>query len=119
MSIMLKRVYEPAQPQDGCRILVDRLWPRGLSKDEARLDEWLQDVAPSDALRQAFHQGDIGWGEFRRRYLGELKLHREELRSLAERSTKETVTLLFAVRDERHNNAVVLQQYLGMLDSKK
>ncbi len=98
-------------------MLVDRLWPRGVAKADARIDAWPKEVAPSDALRKAFHAGELGWGEFRRRYLGELRPHRETLRPLAERAARERVTLVFAAKDERHNNAVVLAQYLAMLDS--
>ncbi|MDN3522585.1 DUF488 family protein [Halomonas ramblicola] len=101
--------------EDGYRVLVDRLWPRGLAKAEARIDAWPKEAAPSDELRKAFHAGELGWGEFRRRYLAELKAHRETLRPLAERAAREPVTLVFASKDERHNNAVVLGQYLRML----
>lgn len=117
MSLELKRAFDAANPGDGYRVLVDRLWPRGVSKDDANIDEWPKEVAPSDALRKAFHAGELGWGEFRRRYLGELKPHRETLRPLAERAARERVTLVFAAKDERHNNAVVMAQYLAMLDS--
>ncbi|MFH7564767.1 DUF488 domain-containing protein [Oceanimonas smirnovii] len=117
MAVHLKRIYEAAEPEDGCRILVDRLWPRGLSKKNAVLNDWLKEVAPSDELRQEFHRGDISWDEFRRAYLGELKALRESLRPLADRARSATITLLFAASDERHNNAVVLKQYLAMLGS--
>jgi len=115
MTITLKRAYDEPDSRDGYRVLVDRFWPRGLSKEEADLDEWRRNVAPSDALRQAFHAGDMAWGEFRRKYLAELKQHRESLRPLAERGEGETVTLVFGARDQEHNNAVVLKQYLEML----
>ncbi|MDI5923003.1 DUF488 family protein [Halomonas sp. LR5S13] len=115
MSIELKRAFEAPKRGDGHRVLVDRLWPRGVAKADARIDEWPKEVAPSDALRKAFHDGELGWGEFRRRYLAELKTHRETLRPLAERASSDTVTLVFASRDPRHNNAVVLRQYLERL----
>jgi len=115
MSLALKRAFEAPAPEDGHRVLVDRLWPRGVAKADARIDDWSKEVAPSDALRKAFHAGELGWGEFRRRYLRELKAHRETLRPLAERAGREPVTLVFAAKDERHNNAVVLAQYLAML----
>ena len=115
MSIRLKRAYDEPSPDDGHRVLVDRLWPRGVSKDEAELDGWLRAVAPSDELRKWFHADRSRWDEFRRRYLGELKEHREELRPLAERSREGVVTLVYSARDERRNNAVVLRQYLRML----
>ena len=115
MSIMLKRAFEAPCPRDGHRVLVDRLWPRGVPREEARIDEWLKEAAPSSELRKAFHEGVLGWGEFRRRYLGELKAHRDSLRGLAERAQHQSVTLVFGSKDERHNNAVVLKQYLEML----
>lgn len=115
MAISLKRTYDTASDGDGYRVLVDKLWPRGVSKQQARVDEWIKDIAPSDELRKTFHDEEIDWDEFRRRYLSELKEHREALRELAGRARKEHVTLLFASKDEEHNNAVVLKQYLGML----
>jgi len=114
MPIFLKRAYEPPEPGDGYRVLVDRLWPRGRSKAELKIDEWLKDIAPSDALRKAFHNGELSWGEFRKAYLAELKKHRNELRRLVDLSREERLTLVFAVHDETHNNAVVLKQYLKM-----
>lgn len=115
MPIALKRAYQQSTPEDGYRVLVDRLWPRGVSKEEAALDEWLKEVAPSDELRKWYHSDRSRWGEFRRRYLSELKKHRDELRPLAERARNERVTLVFSSRDEERNNAVVLKQYLKML----
>lgn len=115
MAIALKRAYDEPRADDGHRVLVDRIWPRGLSKDDARLDDWLKEVAPSDALRRWFGHDPSRWAEFRRRYLAELKAHRETLRDLARRARGERVTLVFAAKDEAHNNAVVLKQYLKML----
>ncbi len=115
MSILLKRVYEDPSPKDGYRVLVDRLWPRGLSKDKAKLDQWMKDIAPSDGLRKWFHNNPSEWAEFRSRYLSELKHHRVDLRSLVTRALHGRVTLIFSSSDERHNNAVVLKQYLMML----
>jgi uncharacterized protein YeaO (DUF488 family) len=115
VSIATKRIYQKPSPGDGYRVLVDRLWPRGVSRDEAGVDAWMKQVAPSDQLRRWFHSGPPRWGEFRRRYLAELKNHREVLRELAQRSRRERVTLLFGSRDEKRNNAVVVQQYLRML----
>ncbi|MEA3586907.1 DUF488 family protein [Pseudidiomarina sp. 1APP75-27a] len=117
MSIELKRIYASASSADGYRVLVDRLWPRGISKDEAQLDDWIKDVAPSDELRQWFHDNSSEWAEFRKRYLVELKTHREQLRSLAEKAEQKRVTLLYAATDNEHNNAVVLKEYLGRLGS--
>ncbi len=115
MSITLKRVQDEPSSEDGHRVLVDRLWPRGVSKDQARLDDWKKDIAPSDDLRKAFHGDELTWGEFRLGYLSELKGHRNELRPLAERAETDHVTLLFSSSDPEHNNAVVLKQYLEML----
>jgi uncharacterized protein YeaO (DUF488 family) len=114
MPIELKRAYDQAEDRDGYRVLVDRLWPRGVSKEKAALDEWLKEVAPSDALRKAYHNDELDWAEFRNRYLSELADHRETLRPLAERAKTERVTLVFGSRDREHNNAVVLKQYLEM-----
>lgn len=114
MSIQLKRAYDPLG-NDGYRVLVDRLWPRGIAKEALQADEWIREVAPSDDLRKDFHQGRLSWGEFRLGYLGELKRQRDRLRPLAERASRETVTLLFSARDRKRNNAVVLRQYLAML----
>lgn len=115
MSIVLKRAYESSTPRDGRRILVDRIWPRGLSKNEINIDEWMKEVAPSDRLRRSFHRGELAWGEFRKGYLLELKSHRDELRRLARISKQGRVTLVFGANDKEHNNAVVLRQYLKML----
>ena len=115
MTISLKRVYEPSVSQDGYRVLVDRLWPRGLSKDEIKIDAWLKEAAPSNQLRKSFHSGELDWNEFRKKYLSELKNHRDKLRNLVKRSQEEPVTLLFSSKNETHNNAVVLKQYLKML----
>ncbi|MGD2073560.1 MAG: DUF488 domain-containing protein [Gammaproteobacteria bacterium] len=115
MPVAIKRIYEQASPADGYRVLVDRLWPRGVSRDEAALDAWMKELAPTDELRKWFHSEPSRWGEFRRRYLVELKGHRETVRALAQRARSGSVTLLFAASDRRHNNAVVLKQYLKML----
>ncbi|WP_417615799.1 DUF488 domain-containing protein [Oceanisphaera sp.] len=119
MSVSLKRAYDAASPQDGYRVLVDKLWPRGVSKAEARLDDWLKEVAPSDELRSAFHHEQLAWDDFRRRYLSELKQHRETLRELAQLANERKVTLVYSAKDERHNNAVVLKHYLAMLGDKQ
>lgn len=117
MPILLKRAYDEPDAQDGYRVLVDRLWPRGVARDAAHVDAWLKDAAPSEALRKAFHAGDLGWSQFRRRYLAELKGHRESLRPLAQRSRDVPVTLVFGSRDKVRNNAAVLRTYLRMLRS--
>ncbi|MGQ4877672.1 DUF488 domain-containing protein [Billgrantia sp. LNSP4103-1] len=115
MSITLKRAYASPETKDGYRVLVDRLWPRGIAKEDARIDSWPKEIAPSEELRKAFHDGELGWGDFRRRYLAELKAHRATLRELAERARRGSVTLVFSSKNERRNNAVVLKQYLEML----
>lgn len=115
MPISLKRAYDAPAPDDGYRVLVDKLWPRGVSKDDAALGEWKKDIAPSDELRKAFHDGTLSWGDFRNRYLSELKHRRNELRELANRAAEEHVTLVFGSKDLERNNAVVVKQYLEML----
>ena len=113
--IKLKRVYDRPSPDDGHRVLVDRIWPRGLSKADAAINEWLRDTAPSTVLRKSFHSNRLSWSEFRRCYLSELRDHREQLRNLAQRSRHEAITLVFGAKDLHNNNAVVLAQYLKML----
>lgn len=112
MKVLLKRVYEPANPSDGHRVLVDRLWPRGLSKAKAAVDLWLKDVAPSTELRQWFGHEPAKWPEFERRYRAELKGN-PALAELEAMARKSQVTLLYGARDEVHNEAVVLQQLVN------
>lgn len=112
VQLRIKRVYEPPAPGDGKRILVDRLWPRGLKRETARIDDWIKEAAPSDELRRWFAHDPAKWDEFRRRYLAELR-HNEafaELQRVAHSAAK--VTLLFAAKDCAHNNAVVLRDVL-------
>ena len=115
MAIKLKRVYDEPKKADGYRILVDRMWPRGLSKDDARIDKWIKDAAPSDQLRTWFHEDSSRWAEFRKRYLSQLKENRESLKPLAKRAQRDRITLVYGSKDTEHNNAVVLKQYLEML----
>jgi uncharacterized protein YeaO (DUF488 family) len=112
MKLRLKRVYEPALPEDGLRVLVDRLWPRGLAKRGAAIDLWLKDIAPSAGLRRWFGHDPQKWGEFQRRYRAELKDKGEAIETLLERGGAGPVTLLYAARDEEHNQAVVLKDVL-------
>src|SRR4029077_6200172 len=115
VPITQKLLYAPAAPSDGARILVDRLWPRGLSKQRASLDRWLRDLAPSRELREGFHAHPGLWSDFRRRYLKKLARPEAEpdLRTLYTFPRhKNRLTLLFAATDERHNNAVVLKELL-------
>jgi uncharacterized protein YeaO (DUF488 family) len=112
MDVRVKRVYEPAERSDGYRILIDRLWPRGVSHERARLDAWERDLAPSAALRDWFgHQPDL-FDEFRRRYISELREHRSLLSRLRQRARHGTLTLVYAARDTEHNDAVVLAEVI-------
>ena len=113
-AVALKRVYEPAEPEDGTRVLVDRLWPRGLRKDKADLDLWAKDVAPSDTLRRWFAHKPERWKEFEKRYRAELAAleAQPQVEALRAMTRKGRVTLLYAARDESMNNAVVLRDYL-------
>ncbi|MEW6002681.1 MAG: DUF488 domain-containing protein [Nitrospirota bacterium] len=108
--VKIKRVYDPVSSDDGRRILVDRLWPRGIKKDEAKIDEWLKDIAPSDGLRKWFSHDPSKWQEFKNRYKKELKEKLDLLGKLKNEAKKGTVTLLFAAKDAEHNNAVVLKE---------
>jgi uncharacterized protein YeaO (DUF488 family) len=112
MTVKIKRIYEEADPKDGLRLLVDRLWPRGLSKEKAHVDRWLKEIAPSDELRHWFAHDPAKWQEFRTRYRDELAATRPILDEIAELAHKEPVTLLYAAKDEEHNNAVVLKELL-------
>ena len=111
-AILLKRVYEPPSPDDGTRILVERLWPRGVSKEAAAIDLWLKEVAPSPELRKWYAHDPDRWEEFHRRYRAELDDQGEVLDDLRRRLEQGTVTFVFAARDEEHNSAVALKQYL-------
>jgi uncharacterized protein YeaO (DUF488 family) len=110
--ISIKRIYEPPSPGDGRRILVDRLWPRGVSKASAHLDAWLKEVAPSSELRRWFDHRPERWPAFRQRYIGELKSN-PSLSTLREMAAGAPVTLLYAARDQAHNEAVVLAELLS------
>jgi len=110
--IRLKRAYEPAETGDGVRILVDRLWPRGVSKEKAALDDWMKDIAPSTELRKWFDHDPERWAEFERRYKAELRQHAEELEHIRAMARTRTVTLVYGARDEEHNDAVVLKDVL-------
>ena len=112
-TIQLKRVYEAPAASDGTRILVDRLWPRGIAKAKARVDLWLKDIAPSDTLRRRFHGHPEDWDEFRKAYAVELKEAKDAVKALRGHLRQGAVTLLYAARDEEHNNAVALKQWLA------
>jgi uncharacterized protein YeaO (DUF488 family) len=113
-QLRIKRVYKPPDDRDGVRVLVDRLWPRGLSREKARIDLWLKEIAPSDALRRRFHDDPGGWEDFKTAYYAELEgaPAQSAVRDLLERLTREPVTLLFAARDETRNNAVALKEWI-------
>lgn len=112
-NIKVKRVYEPPSRADGRRILVDRIWPRGLSKDAAKLDAWLKEVAPSAELRTWFGHDPAKWDAFKRKYFAELNHNADALEPLLETCAHGTVTFLFAAKDGAHNNAVALKEYLS------
>jgi uncharacterized protein YeaO (DUF488 family) len=114
MSVRIRRVYEPPTPTDGYRVLIDRIWPRGITKEKARLDEWARELAVSTDLRRWFGHDPAKWDEFRRRYRAELLApeHRAALNALARRARHGTVTIVYGARDEPHNNAVALADVL-------
>jgi uncharacterized protein YeaO (DUF488 family) len=114
--IKLKRVYERPSPQDGLRVLVDRLWPRGLTKERAAVDLWLKDVAPSTELRKWFGHDSANWKQFQARYRRELRDKKDALMLLKQKCQEQTVTLVYGARDEEHNEALVLKQ---ILDGKR
>jgi len=114
--IKLKRVYEKAEKSDGFRILIDRLWPRGISKEKAQIDLWLKDIAPSSELRKWFGHDLAKWNEFQKRYKKELESKKKSVESLKKIIKKEkVVTLLFSALDEKHNNAVALTKILSKI----
>ncbi|ENO84411.1 DUF488 domain-containing protein [Thauera linaloolentis] len=115
MDIRIQRIYDPPSPADGCRVLVDRLWPRGIAKEAAALDHWLRDLAPSTELRRWFGHDPARWNEFRRRYAEELRTGAaaaalDGLRALA--ASQPVLTLLYAAHDGTHNNAAALREHL-------
>lgn len=115
--IQIKRVYEKENKADGYRVLIDRLWPRGIKKESLRFDEWIKDLAPSTELRKEFGHDPEKWSKFITSYKGELKAKpaQEALQNLVSIAKKQTLTLLYSAKDEEHNNAVVLKE---LLDSK-
>lgn len=112
MAVRIKRAYEPAEPADGYRVPIDRLWPRGVTKPEARLDEWARELAPSPELRRWFGHAPARFEAFRRRHREELADHEEALRALRRRAGEGTLTLVYGARDTEHNGAVVLAELL-------
>jgi uncharacterized protein YeaO (DUF488 family) len=112
MDVRLKRAYDPAAATDGSRVLIDRIWPRGVSREEAQLDEWARELAPSGELRRWFSHDPDRFAEFRRRYRAELAAQEARLRELRQRAREGTLTLVYAARDTKHNDAVVLAEIL-------
>jgi uncharacterized protein YeaO (DUF488 family) len=112
VDVRLKRAYEARAAADGYRVLVDRIWPRGITRERAHLDEWARELAPSRELRQWFGHDPALFDEFRRRYTDELKQQEAKLRELRERARHRTLTLVYAARDTEHNDAVVLAEIL-------
>jgi uncharacterized protein YeaO (DUF488 family) len=119
LVVRTKRIYEPSAREDGARILVDRLWPRGVSKKSAALTLWLEEIAPSPALRKWFGHDPERWSEFRRRYRAELKANHAAMQSLREFLGRNPVTLLYAAHDPAHNHALVLADYLKRTSSPR
>ena len=111
-NIHIKRVYEEPDAKDGTRILVDRLWPRGLTKEKAKVDLWLKEVAPSTELRKWFAHDPARWAEFQARYREELRRNKQPASLLKEEASKGPVTLVYGAKDQQHNEAVVLQELL-------
>ncbi len=112
MPIFLKRAYDKPSSEDGKRILVERLWPRGLKKEDAKIDEWLKDLAPSTELRKWYSHDPAKWMQFKEKYWKELKEKDAEISKLSQEANKETLTFVFASREEKFNNAVALKEYI-------
>lgn len=110
--LKIKRVYDDISQQDGKRILVDGVWPRGIKKEDLEHDDWMKDIAPSTDLRKWFNHDAEKWDEFKKKYKKELKDHKEDLKLLKEDSDGHNVTLLYAAKDEEHNQAVVIKEYV-------
>jgi uncharacterized protein YeaO (DUF488 family) len=111
-NVKLKRAYAKAAPRDGARVLVDRLWPRGVTKNDAALDHWFKELAPSTPLRKWFAHDPARWPGFKRRYESEIRANRASLKALRELARKGTITLVYAAHDEAHNDALVLRDVL-------
>lgn len=111
-NVKLKRAYQPAAAEDGTRILIDRLWPRGVKKTDAAIDQWPKELAPSTELRQWFGHDPERWPEFRQRYAAEIRQRADLLEPLRQLARQGTITLVFAAHDEEHNNAVVMRNLL-------
>jgi uncharacterized protein YeaO (DUF488 family) len=112
MDLRTRRVYDPPARSDGYRVLVDRIWPRGVSKEDARLDAWIKEVAPSDGLRKWYGHDPDRWPEFKEEYFAELRKNAEPVRRILDMAEEKRVTLLFGAKDEERNNAEALREYL-------
>ena len=112
MGIRIKRVYEPPDKKDGYRVLIDRLWPRGMKKEDAGIDEWVKEIAPSNELRKWYSHDPVKWEEFKRRYFAELESRREAVEKLLGTVSKDPVTFLFSSKEAKLNNAVALKEYI-------
>jgi uncharacterized protein YeaO (DUF488 family) len=117
--VKIKRVYDEVSPDDGERILVDRLWPRGIKKDGAKIDEWIKDIAPSNELRAWFAHDPSKWQEFKKRYTEELKGQPDLIELLIKKAKTGNITLIFSARDTEHNNAVVLSELISRRERRK
>jgi uncharacterized protein YeaO (DUF488 family) len=112
MTVNLKRVYDEPKKDDGYRVLVDRLWPRGLTKQKAKIDEWARDIAPTNELRKWFHQNDSEWQQFQKRYKAYLRENKGRIEPIIARARKEKVTLVYASKRQELHNATVLKDYI-------
>jgi len=110
--IKIKRAYDPPDPNDGLRFLVDRLWPRGVKKEDLNIEAWIKEISPSNDLRKEFSHEPEHWGEFKRRYEDELAKHNEALETLLEAARKQDITLVYAAKNTQYNNAVALKEFL-------
>ena len=113
-NIKIKRIYDTYDENDGFRVLVDRLWPRGIKKEKAHIHEWIKEIAPSEDLRKWFDHDPSKWEQFKKRYFKELDKNRELCKELIEKYS-EDITLVFAAKDEQHNNAIILKEYLNKI----
>lgn len=111
-ALLTKRIYDPPSRADGFRVLIDRIWPRGLTKEKAKVDLWLRDIAPTTGLRQWFGHEPGKWPEFRKRYFGELKGHRDLVELIVAKTKSVPVTILFGAKETRFNNAVALKEFI-------
>lgn len=116
VDVVLKRAYDPVGEDDGARVLVDGLWPRGVKKEELELDGWCKEIAPSEPLRKWFNHDAEKWGEFRQRYLSELKENKSRARELLQARKRGRLTLVYGAKDRDHNHARVLREYLEKMD---